>query len=294
MVKVSIVMPMFNQEKYIVECLSSVLRQTLKDIEIIVVNDGSTDNSLALVKEFAQQDDRIVVIDKPNSGYGHSMNVGMDRASGEYIGIVETDDYVDEKMFAALYNAAKQNGDADVVKSDFYRFSSEQGFLSRKLVKLSEKKEYYNRPLCPLQEREVFRFPMNTWTGIYRREFLQKYGIRHNETPGASYQDNGFWFQTFCFAKKAVFVDKAFYMNRRDNPNSSVYNPEKVYCVCEEYAYIARILDGVPQIKEKIIGYYWLKKYHNYIFTLQRIAYMYKKEFCVKQPHDSWNSRKKL
>lgn len=84
-------MPMFNQEKYIVECLSSVLRQTLKDIEIIVVNDGSTDNSLALVKEFAQQDDRIVVIDKPNSGYGHSMNVGMDRASGEYIGIVETD-----------------------------------------------------------------------------------------------------------------------------------------------------------------------------------------------------------
>lgn len=84
-------MPMFNQEKYIVECLSSVLRQMLKDIEIIVVNDGSTDNSLALVKEFAQQDDRIVVIDKPNSGYGHSMNVGMDRASGEYIGIVETD-----------------------------------------------------------------------------------------------------------------------------------------------------------------------------------------------------------
>lgn len=84
-------MPMFNQEKYIVECLSSVLRQTLQEIEIIVVNDGSTDNSLALVKEFAQQDDRIVVIDKPNSGYGHSMNVGMDRASGEYIGIVETD-----------------------------------------------------------------------------------------------------------------------------------------------------------------------------------------------------------
>lgn len=282
MVKVSIVMPMFNQEKYIVECLSSVLRQTLQEIEIIVVNDGSTDNSLALVKEFAQRDDRIVIIDKPNSGYGHSMNVGMDRASGEYIGIVETDDYVDEEMFAALYDAAKQNGDADVVKSDFYRFSSEQGFLSRKLVKLSEKKEYYNRPLCPLQEREVFRFPMNTWTGIYRREFLQKYGIRHNETPGASYQDNGFWFQTFCFARTAVFVNRAFYMNRRDNPNSSVYNPGKVYCVCEEYAYIARILDGFPQIKEKIIGYYWLKKYHNYTFTLQRIAYMYKKEFALR------------
>lgn len=282
MVKVSVIMPMYNQEKYIVECLSSVVRQTLKEIEIIVVNDGSTDGSMALVRGFAEKDPRIVVIDKPNSGYGHSMNVGIRRATGEYIGIVETDDYVEEDMFKDLYEAAKSYGDADIVKSDFCRFSSEHGYVVRETVKLSEKKGYYNRVICPLQEREVFRFPMNTWTGIYRRDFLLKYGIEHNETPGASYQDNGFWFQTFCFARSLVLLDRVYYMNRRDNPNSSVYHPGKVYCVCEEYAYIAKILEKNPAVKAKIIGYYWLKKYHNYVFTLHRIAYMYKKEFVLR------------
>ena len=282
MVKVSVIMPMYNQEKYIVECLSSVVRQTLKEIEIIVVNDGSTDGSMALVRGFAEKDPRIVVIDKPNSGYGHSMNVGIRRATGEYIGIVETDDYVEEDMFKDLYEAAKSYGDADIVKSDFCRFSSEHGYVVRKTVKLSEKKGYYNRVICPLQEREVFRFPMNTWTGIYRRDFLLKYGIEHNETPGASYQDNGFWFQTFCFARSLVLLDRVYYMNRRDNPNSSVYHPGKVYCVCEEYAYIAKILEKNPAVKAKIIGYYWLKKYYNYVFTLHRIAYMYKKEFVLR------------
>ncbi len=282
MVKVSIIMPMYNQEKYIVECLSSVVRQTLKEIEIIVVNDGSTDRSLELVRNFADKDGRIVIIDKPNSGYGHSMNVGIARATGEYIGIVETDDYVEEDMFKDLYEAAKSYGDVDIVKSDFCRFSGEHGYVVRKAVKLSEKKGYYNRVICPLQEREVFRFPMNTWTGIYRRDFLQKYGIKHNETPGASYQDNGFWFQTFCFARSLVLLDRAYYMNRRDNPNSSVYHPGKVYCVCDEYSYIAQILDKHPAVKAKIIGYYWLKKYHNYVFTLHRIAYMYKKEFVLR------------
>ena len=76
---------------------------------------------------------------------------------------------------------------------------------------------------------------MNTWSGIYRRDFLLRNQIRHNETPGASFQDNGFWFQTFCLAKSVVFLDSIFYMNRRDNPNSSVYDSNKVYFVSEEY-----------------------------------------------------------
>ena len=282
MAKVSIVMPMYNQEKYIVECLNSVISQTLKDIEIIVVNDGSTDNSLALVKRYAEKDPRIIIIDKPNTGYGHSMNVGFARATGEYIGIVETDDYVELNMFGDLYDAAKAYGDVDIVKSDFCRFSSELGYLTKNIVKLSKNKNYYRRVINPQEEKEVFRFPMNTWTGIYRKEFIEKYNIRHNETPGASYQDNGFWFQTFSFASKIVFLDHVYYMNRRDNPNSSVYNPEKVFCVCDEYEYINKLLDDRPNIKENIKGYYWLKKYHNYIFTLNRIAYMYKREFALR------------
>ncbi len=282
MVKVSIVMPMYNQEKYIAECLNSALGQSLKEIEIIVVNDGSTDRSLEIVQKAAKKDPRVIVIDKENGGYGAAMNAGFAKASGEYIGILETDDYVPAEMYETLYDTAKKHGSADFVKADFYRFSSEGGFVSRKLVQLTERAQYYNRALCPREEREVFTFPMNTWSGIYRREFLEKYHIRHNETPGASYQDNGFWFQTFCFAEKAVFLDKPLYMNRRDNPSSSVYDPNKVYCVCNEYAYIDGILKEHPSVRTAVLGCFWLKKYHNYLFTLNRIAYKFKREFAER------------
>ena len=185
MVKVSVIMPMYNQEKYIVECLSSVVRQTLKEIEIIVVNDGSTDGSMALVRGFAEKDPRIVVIDKPNSGYGHSMNVGIRRATGEYIGIVETDDYVEEDMFKDLYEAAKSYGDADIVKSDFCRFSSEHGYVVRKTVKLSEKKGYYNRVICPLQEREVLGHMGKNpaYHALLRRRIQAWRGVPESEDP---------------------------------------------------------------------------------------------------------------
>ena len=277
--KVSVIMPMYNQEKYIAECLTSVIRQSLKDIEIIVVNDGSTDSSLKIVQKIKGDDPRVIIIDKKNSGYGHSLNVGVDAAKGEYIGIVETDDYILPEMYETLYRVARAKN-AEIVKTDFCRFSSESGFVSRTEVRLSEQKKYYHRVICPFKEKEVFRFPMNTWSGIYRRDFLLRNQIRHNETPGASFQDNGFWFQTFCLAKSVVFLDSIFYMNRRDNPNSSVYDSNKVYCVSEEYKYIDRFLKGNLSLRKEIIGYYWLKKFHNYVFTLNRIAYMFKLEFA--------------
>lgn len=281
MVKVSVVMPLYNQEKYIAECLASVVGQTLREIEIIVVNDGSTDRSAEIVRAFAERDERIVLVEQKNSGYGRAMNAGMERARGKYVGIVETDDYVLPEMFEALYTEAERLG-ADFVKSDFYRFSSEEGYVSRRLVKLSADPRDYGRILRPLDEKRVFSFPMNTWTGIYCRSFLEEFGICHNETPGASYQDNGFWFQTFCFARKAAFLNGAYYMNRRDNPNSSVYDAGKVYAACREYAHIDELLRKHPRLRNEAAPCFWLKKYHNYVFTLQRIAYKYRREFATR------------
>ena len=123
MAKVSIVIPIYNVEKYLRECLDSVIGQTLQDIEIICVNDGSKDSSLAIMQEYAERDERVKIIDKPNSGYGNSMNRGFDMATGEYIGIVESDDYADANMFETLYRVAKEEN-ADVVKGGFYYFFS--------------------------------------------------------------------------------------------------------------------------------------------------------------------------
>jgi len=281
MAKVSIIIPTYNVEQYLRQCMDSVTGQTLQDIEIICINDGSTDGSLAILREYAERDSRIVMVDKENEGYGIGMNIGLDRAMGEYVGIVEPDDFVPEEMFEELYNKAKEY-DLDVIKADFYRFTTnDDGTLDRKYIKLYGDSEEYNRVIRPLDEPNVsFRFTMNTWSGIYKREFLNKYNIRHNTTPGASFQDNGFWWQTFMYADRVMIVDKPYYHNRRDNMGSSVKNPGKVYCMNVEYDYIRELTIKYPEKWKALQGIYWFKKYHNYLFTLERISDEFKKEYC--------------
>jgi len=118
--RISIIIPIYNVNKYLRECLDSIINQTLKTIEIICVNDGSTDNSLEIIKEYIY-DNRIIIINKNNSGYGDSMNQGLNIASGEYIGIVESDDFIDINMFENLYKITKK-GDIDIIRSNFYLF----------------------------------------------------------------------------------------------------------------------------------------------------------------------------
>ena len=131
MCKLSIIVPVCNVEKYLRECLESLINQTLKDIEIICINDGSKDHSLDILKEYERKDKRIYIIDKPNAGYGHTMNKGMDVAKGEYIGIVESDDFAAENMFESLYNLAIEH-EADVVKSNYIAYRTEKKNLDGK------------------------------------------------------------------------------------------------------------------------------------------------------------------
>ena len=279
MAKVSIIVPTYNVEPYLVECMESITNQTLSDIEIICINDGSTDGSLAILKSYAEKDSRIILVDKENGGYGIGMNIGLEKATGEYIGIVEPDDFVPVNMFGDLYKIASEN-DLDFVKADFYRFErASNGDMFLTYNHLDRKDMYYNQIFNPSETPEAVRFIMNTWSGIYKKSFLDEYGIRHNETPGASFQDNGFWFQTFAFAKRAMIINKPYYMNRRDNPNSSVKNMQKVYCINVEYDHIRDILIEHPETWERFKTYYTLKRFHNSVATLRRIDNSLKKEY---------------
>lgn len=282
MAKISIIVPAYNVEPYVRECMESITRQTLKDIEIICINDGSTDGTLAILKEYAEKDSRIILVDKENGGYGIGMNIGMSKATGEYIGIVEPDDFVPVNMFGDLYEIAKEN-DLDFVKADFYRFErAETGDMYLTYNHLDRKNLYYNKVFDPSHTPEAIRFIMNTWSGIYRKAFLDEYNIRHNETPGASFQDNGFWFQTFAFARRGMIIDKPYYMNRRDNPNSSVRNMQKIYCINVEYDHIRDILMQYPEIWERFKTYYTLKRFHNSVATLRRISNEFKRDYVER------------
>lgn len=280
-IKVSIVIPVCNVEQYLTECLNSAVNQTLGDIEIICVNDGSKDSSLEILLDYARRDSRVKVIDKDNAGYGHTMNLGMDMASGEYIGIIESDDYVDLHMYEDLYQIAQENR-LDWVKADFNRFIIEKGVIVNTYNDVAKKKEYYNRVISPQEEPFSFRFIMNTWSGIYSRQFLVSNNIRHQETPGASFQDNGFWFQSMIYAKRVYVVNKPYYMNRRDNPNSSVYSKGKAEAIIEEYNYIYHILEKDENKLLFFAPQYQLKKYHNYLFHYNRIANEEKLAFLEK------------
>ena len=284
--KVSIIIPTYNVEQYLRVCLDSAVNQTLEDIEIIIVNDGSTDNSLEIIKEYAAEDDRIVVIDKENGGYGMAMNCGMDRARGEYIGIIEPDDFVDVNMFGDLYNIAAEN-DLDFIKADFNRFEHDgYGNLVLMYNKIAYNDVNYNLIIKPADAISSFNYIMNTWSGIYKRSFIEENSIRHNETPGASFQDNGFWFQTMMYAKRAMFYNHAYYMNRRDNPNSSVMSSEKVYCMNREYEYIRDLVLNSDLDQKKFLALMNVKKFRNYLFRYETIAGQYQEEYILKMSEE--------
>ena len=152
----------------------------------------------------------------------------------------------------------------------------EDGKLVKNYNCLTGDTSLYSRVIDPAEEPNVFKAIMNTWSGIYKRSFLEEHHIRHHETPGASFQDNGFWFKTFCYAKRLYFVERPFYMNRRDNPNSSVHNKEKVFCMNDEYAYIMDFLNEHPEFKKRYIGVYSFKRYHNYVASFYRVGEEYK------------------
>lgn len=278
--KVSVVVPIFNVEDYLNEALYSLHTQTLQDIEFICVNDGSTDGSLAILKQYAAVDKRFVVLDGPNGGYGKAMNKGIDASRGEYIGILEPDDYVPPKMYEDLYKAASSNK-LDIVKADFFRFKvNGKGEIKKTRFNLTGEASYYRKVIDTSEDINTFRFVMNTWSGIYNRDFLNKFRIRHNETPGASFQDNGFFFQTFVRAKRVMFINTPYYMNRRDNPNSSVYSTKKVFCMTDEYHYISDWMKQDDLINEKYKSIYYAKKFSNFIETFYRISGEFKKTYA--------------
>ena len=269
MPKVSVVIPIYNVEEYLRECLDSVINQTLKDIEIICIDDGSTDSSPKILDEYASKDKRIKVIHKENGGYGKAMNIGLDYATGEYIGIVEPDDYIENNMYEELYEKAVETG-VDIVKSDFYTFVGNDKSRIITYKNLDKSNSHYNRIINPEDDISVFNLTVNTWCGIYKRDFTEKYHIRHNETPGASFQDQGFWFQTFIFTNSVYFMKKPFYHYRKDNENSSMNNKSKIYAIKYEYDFIRNILKNNPDKENKFLKIYRRSKFSCYVAVLKR------------------------
>lgn len=220
---VTVIVPCYKVEQWLDQCLSSILQNDAAKLEVIVVNDGSPDGSLEIMRRFERDDPRVHVIDKPNGGYGMGVNAGLANAHGTYVAIVEPDDYVrphfyDETLaFARSFDELPQ-----IVKTPYTRVTM-PGTPKERLYHCA----YYDRihpkhqPFTLADEPRIIQHHPSIWSALYLRSFLDEKDIYFMEVPGAGWVDNPFLIEAFCQAKSIVFLDKEFYCYREDLPGSS-------------------------------------------------------------------------
>ncbi len=211
--KISVIVPLYNAEKFIDRCMASIYAQTFTDYEIILVDDGSTDNSAKLCREYAQKDKRITFISKENGGAGSARNMGIEIAKGEYLAFPDVDDWFEPNMYQELYAAASA-GNYDVVFSGITRYKKEKG--TRGIVFYRTE---LSRPLCCHTQQEcrenimkvfpttiVFDSPCNK---LYKRSIAIEHNVRFSNTRRC--QDAMFNIDFYNAIDSAISVDKAYY-----------------------------------------------------------------------------------
>lgn len=269
MVKVSVLVPIYNVEKYLSQCLDSLMRQTLSEIEMICVDDGSRDQSGLILDEYAERDKRIKALHKQNTGYGNTMNVALDHASGDYIAILESDDFAEPDMLKTLYTKAVEKN-VDVVKANLYGYRDGKDTYEDRVSGYPLDEVTYITE-CP----KILSMADSIWSCIYKRNFLVNHCIRFHETPGAAFQDISFAEQVWLSAEAVCFLDKPVLHYRRDNENSSMYNNRKIFSVFEEYGWVEELYKSRFRSEErmkKLAPFYYATKYQDYLNHYRRVG----------------------
>lgn len=203
MTKLSVIIPVHNGEKYLERCLRSIFNQTFADMEIIVVNDGSTDKSKAICDTFAKKDKRIIIINQENKGLSGARNAGLNIAKGDYIGFIDGDDWIDLNFFEKLYSTAIKY-DADISVADFVR---EYSHKKKYRLKLKKEKVYLATPekysICRIYREGC------VWNKIYRRNLIEDNNLRFEE--GILYEDREFTAKVLHYSNKLVTVTGVYY-----------------------------------------------------------------------------------
>lgn len=230
-IKISVVIPIYNVENYLVNCLESIINQTLTEIEIICINDGSTDKSLSILEDYVKKDRRIILINQENLGAGKSRNIGLDNAKGTYIHFMDSDDYLELDAYENLYNTAiKFNADMVKGKSNSFDDKTQKNIenLLYNLTKLSY--DCFNRVLSFYTSPEIL---LNTsivpWNGIYKREYLNNNKINFNSLKCVN--DHTFYYEVIINSNKLVIIDNILINHRVNCDNSLVTQRAKnFYC----------------------------------------------------------------
>ena len=222
--KISVIIPVYNAEPYLKEAMDSLLNQTLSDFELICVNDGSKDNSLKMLRDYAKNDSRFKIIDQENAGCGASRNRALKEACGEYIYFFDPDDFISQDAFEKLYkNAVSNNSDLVIFKIARFKegYDVDYSYAGFDLDKVFKNKNFDK---FTFNYKDVKAYVLNKsfapWTKLYKKEFLDKYyNIRF--PINLAYDDAPFHIQSMLMAKRISFIPEFFYFYRF-NPNSII------------------------------------------------------------------------
>jgi glycosyltransferase involved in cell wall biosynthesis len=255
--KVSIIIPVYNCQKYLSSCLNSVLNQSLKEIEIICINDGSTDSSLDILKAYATKDNRFVIIDQKNSGTAASRNKGIEIAKGEYIGFVDNDDFIEENHYEDLYTQSqKENADMAIGLANITPFSGQakRSFSSEEIV-------FHKFHNISLNKNFSFSDP---WCSIFRLNFIKQNDIKFNEQIVFSIEHE-FYVKAKVYSKNTISVISTAYhwSNEIDNQQTQILNHEKYECIFKSRQNIFSFINSIDLDKKD-----YLNIFSAYIETL--------------------------
>lgn len=221
----SIIVPVYNVERYINECLDSLMNQTYKNIEIIVINDGSSDSSLSLIEEYSRIDDRIRVIDQKNMGLGYTRNVGIDNAKGDFILFIDSDDYISLNTCEEIEKILSSNDEIDIIVLGRYRFADGvymQDHVSKEQTYFETGESY----LLHCVQNECFT--ASSCNKVFRRSFLKKNKLRFDS--GILYEDLLFVFKALICSSSLVVMDFPYYYyrwNRKDSIINTINEKDK-------------------------------------------------------------------
>jgi glycosyltransferase involved in cell wall biosynthesis len=212
-IRISVIVPIYNAEKYIKTCLDSLINQSLQNFEIILVDDGSTDNSYHICHEYSKRDKRIILLTQLNRKQGAARNQGIKIAKGQYIGFLDADDYVEPNYFEALSEAARKHN-ADIAVASVIKIKN--GKKKQKWIfKMEElyKTDFEKFVTCKQRENTAI------YNKIYKKEFIEKFNLRFHED--VVYEDGPFTVRAVYYANKLVTVPNINYFYVK-NPNSTV------------------------------------------------------------------------
>ena len=244
---ISVIVPVYNAEKYLQKCLDSILEQTYKNLEIIIINDGSTDNSGQICQEYEKQDDRIVYIEKENSGVSDTRNAGMDRMTGPYVTFVDSDDWLEPNYVKFLYEKLIEH-QADIVVGNYTSFNESNSVFYFHTSADYYEKVYDNKSVIPClyDAKELLKSALIVpWGKIYKKEIIANFRFPIDRIG----EDALFNLKALLGSKKVVYVNKSAYIYRvREGSLSNTWSDkwirDAIYIIEERLSLLASL--GYP------------------------------------------------